>query len=90
MERPRVTGHLQVPMDDGRLALMQAGDGLAGVAEDVEDLGLTEAHVQPLVHLLHHLARCGRGGRRRRRSRRQEGRTGNNRSLSICIWLIAF
>lgn len=49
-------------MDDGRLALVQAGHGLAGVAEDVEDLGLAEAHVQPLVHLLDHLARCGRRG----------------------------
>lgn len=49
-------------MDDGRLALVQAGHGLAGVAEDVEDLGLAEAHVEPLVHLLDHLARCKRGG----------------------------
>lgn len=45
-------------MDDGRLALVQAGHGLAGVAEDVEDLGLAEAHVEPLVHLLDHLASC--------------------------------
>lgn len=49
-------------MDDGRLALVQAGHGLAGVTEDVEDLGLAEAHVEPLVHLLDHLARCGWGG----------------------------
>lgn len=55
-------GHLQVPVDDGRLALVQAGHGLAGVAEDVQDLGLAEAHAQPLVHLLDHLARCGRTG----------------------------
>lgn len=54
------TSHLQVPVDDGCLALVQAGHGLAGVAEDVEDLGLAEAHVEPLVHLLDHLARCGR------------------------------
>lgn len=41
MKRP----DLQVSVDDGRLALMQASHGLAGVAEDVEDLGLAEAHV---------------------------------------------
>lgn len=60
----RGAGHLQVPVDDGRLALVQAGHGLAGVAEDVEDLGLAEAHAEPLVHLFDHLARCGRGGGR--------------------------
>lgn len=52
--------YLQVSVDDGRLALVQAGHGLTGVAEDVKDLGLAEAHVQPLVHLLHHLTRCRR------------------------------
>lgn len=45
-------------MDDGRLALVQASYGLARVTEDVQDLGLAEAHVQALVHLLHHLTRC--------------------------------
>lgn len=45
-------------MDDGRLALVQAGHRLTRVTEDMEDLGLAEAHVQPLVHLLHHLACC--------------------------------
>lgn len=49
--------NLEVSVDDRRLALMQAGHGLAGVTEDVEDLCLTEAHIQPLVHLLHHLTR---------------------------------
>lgn len=49
-------------MDDGSLALVQAGHGLTRVTEDVEDLGLAEAHVQPLVHLLHHLT-CCRGER---------------------------
>lgn len=52
--------HLEVSVDDGRLALVQAGHSLAGVTEDVEDLSLTEAHIQPLVHLLHHLTRCRR------------------------------
>lgn len=47
-------------MDDGRLALVQASHGLTGVTEDVKDLGLAEAHIQPLVHLLHHLTRCRR------------------------------
>lgn len=50
--------HLQVSVDDGRLALVQAGHRLTRVTEDMEDLGLAEAHVQPLVHLLHHLACC--------------------------------
>jgi len=54
-------------VDDGRLALVQAGHSLAGVTEDVEHLGLAEAHVQPLVHLLHHLALC-RGEERERNS----------------------
>lgn len=66
----RSAGHLQVPVDDGRLALVQSGNGLTGVAEDVEDLDLAEAHAEPLVHLLDHLARCGRGGRGKRRSQR--------------------
>lgn len=52
--------HLEVSVDNWRLALVQAGHGLAGVTEDVQDLGLTEAHIQPLVHLLHHLTRCRR------------------------------
>lgn len=47
-------------MDDGCLALVQAGHCLTGVTEDVEDFRLTEAHIQPLVHLLHHLTRCTR------------------------------
>lgn len=42
--------HLQVPVDDGRLALVQLGDGVAGVAEDLQHLGLGEARLQPLVH----------------------------------------
>lgn len=56
--------HLEVSVDDGRLALVQAGHGLTRVTEDMEDLGLAEAHGQPLVHLLHHLACCRaeRGG----------------------------
>ena len=45
-------------MDDGCLALVQAGHCLTGITKDVEDLRLTEAHIQPLVHLLHHLTRC--------------------------------
>lgn len=49
-------------MDDGSLALVQAGHSLTRITEDVEDLGLAEAHIQPLVHLLHHLTCCrGRG-----------------------------
>lgn len=32
-------------MDDGRLALVQAGHSLASVTEDMEDLSLTEAHI---------------------------------------------
>lgn len=66
----RGTSHLQVPVDDGRLALVKAGHGLAGVAEDVEDLGLAKAHVEPLVHLLDHLARCGRRMRCQKNARR--------------------
>lgn len=54
----RARPHLEVSVDDGRLALVQAGHGLTRVTEDVEDLGLAEAHGQPLVHLLHHLACC--------------------------------
>lgn len=50
--------HLEVSVDDGCLALVQAGHSLARVTEDMEDLGLAEAHVQPLVHLLHHLTCC--------------------------------
>lgn len=50
--------HLEVSVDDGSLALVQASHGLTRVTEDVEDLSLTEAHVQPLVHLLHHLTCC--------------------------------
>lgn len=42
--------HLQVPVDDGRLALVQLGDSVAGVAEDLQHLGLGEARLQPLVH----------------------------------------
>lgn len=37
--------NLEVSMDDGGLALVQAGHRLTGVTEDVEDLGLAEAHV---------------------------------------------
>lgn len=37
--------HLQVSVNDGSLALMKAGHSFTGVAEDVEDLRLTEAHV---------------------------------------------
>ena len=47
-----------VAVDDGRLALVEAGDGLTGIAEDVQHLGLGEAHVQTFIHLLHHLTRC--------------------------------
>lgn len=54
--------HLEVSVDDGCLALVQAGHSLTRVTEDMEDLSLTEAHVQPLVHLLHHLT-CCRGER---------------------------
>lgn len=54
--------HLEVSVDDGGLALVQAGHSLTRVTEDMEDLGLAEAHVQPLVHLLHHLT-CCRGER---------------------------
>lgn len=52
--------HLEVSVDDGCLALVQAGHCLTGITEDVEDLRLTEAHIQSLVHLLHHLTRCTR------------------------------
>lgn len=45
-------------MDDRCLALMQAGYGLTGVTEDMEDFSLGETYIQPLVHLLHHLTRC--------------------------------
>lgn len=47
-------------MDDGRLALVKAGHGFAGITEDVQHLSFTEAHIQPLVHLFHHLTRCRR------------------------------
>lgn len=60
MER-RARLHLEVSVDDGCLALVQAGHSLTRVTEDMEDLGFAEAHVQPLVHLLHHLT-CCRGG----------------------------
>lgn len=37
--------HLEVSVDDRRLALVQAGHCLAGVTEDVEDLSFAEAHI---------------------------------------------
>lgn len=45
-------------MDDGRLALVQARNGLTGVTEDLQYLGLCEARLQPLVHQIYHLASC--------------------------------
>lgn len=45
-------------MNNGRLALVKAGHSLTRVTEDMEDLGLAKAHVEPLVHLLHHLTCC--------------------------------
>lgn len=49
--------NLEVSVDDGCLALVQAGHGLAGITEDVKYLSLTEANIQPLVHLLYYLTR---------------------------------
>ena len=49
-------------MDDGRLALVQAGHSLTGVTEHVENLHLGEPCSQPLVHLLHHLTSWGGEG----------------------------
>lgn len=47
--------HLQVPVDDWRLALVQLGDGVTGVTEDRQHLSLSEARLQPLVHQVDHL-----------------------------------
>lgn len=53
---PGATSHLQIPVDDGSLALVQPGHGLAGVAEDLQHLALSEAGLQALVHQVHHLS----------------------------------
>ena len=50
--------HLKVSVDDGCLALVQARNGVAGVAEDLQHLGLGEAGLQPLVHQIDHLPPC--------------------------------
>lgn len=52
---PAATAHLQIPVDDGGLALVQPGHSLAGVTEDLQDLALSEAGLQALVHQVHHL-----------------------------------
>lgn len=50
--------HLQVSVDDGRLALVQPRNGVTGVAEDLQHLGLGEAGLQPLIHQIDHLTPC--------------------------------
>lgn len=47
--------HLKVPVDYGCLALVQLGDGVAGIAEDLQHLSLGEARLQSLVHQVDHL-----------------------------------
>lgn len=42
--------HLKVSVHDGRLALVQPRNSLAGVTEDLQHLGLSEAGLQPLIH----------------------------------------
>ena len=42
-------------MYDGRLAVVQPGHGLAGVAEDAEHLGLCEPSTESLIHQLQHI-----------------------------------
>lgn len=54
-ERVGQACHLQVPVDDGSLALVQLGDGVTGVAEDLQHLGLGKARLQSLVHQVDHL-----------------------------------
>lgn len=45
-------------MHDGRLALVQPGNSLTGVAEDLQHLGLRESGLQPLIHQVDHLTSC--------------------------------
>lgn len=48
--------YLQVPVDNGSFALMQAGNSLAGVTEYLQNFILCEACLETLVHQIHHLA----------------------------------
>ena len=45
-------------MDDGRLSLVQPRNGVAGVAEYLQRLGLGEASLQPLIHQIDNLTPC--------------------------------
>ena len=47
--------HLEVPVYDGGLAVVQPGHSLTGVTEDAEYLGLREPSTQSLIHQLQHI-----------------------------------
>ena len=47
--------HLEVAVDDGRLAVVQPRNGLADVAENGQHFLFGETDLQPLVHQLQHV-----------------------------------
>lgn len=50
--------HLQVTVDNGSFALMQAGNGFTGVTKYLEHFILCKTCLQALVHQVDHLASC--------------------------------
>ena len=47
--------HLEVPVYDGGLAVMQPRHSLTSVTENAEHLSLCEPSTQPLIHQLQHI-----------------------------------